>query len=473
MAIISQVKNVRDLKLAETQLEGQLPESVGRLTKLETFDLQHNKIQRLPDCLQELVNLRVLNVGDNALEALPTGSLAALPLVELVVSKNKLKGVAFATDYVFPRLQTLDVANNALLSLTGANKISMPALKTLDISNNRISHLPDVSALKQLLTLLAADNKLSGLPEGFAKLQKLKRVDFTGNGFVKIDESIALMESLETFLIAANPLRDRKLLTMTSDDLLRELRSRVEPVSEPEEIRNEASADEDDWHDARADYPAWTMKQSGVLDLSSSGLSELEPEFFKGIVDNNDIRQVTLTHNSFQALPLSLSMAPTIHTLDLSHNDIASALSTPLSLPGLRELRLTSNKLTSFDPLTTYLSAPSLEQLDVSINRISGSLPALRSHFPELTMLLAFDNRIADVFAESLKGLKRVDISRNEIGHLPPRIGLLSDTLTSLGVEGNRFRVPSHRVLEKGTQALLTWLRNRLPASEGLAEELE
>jgi len=39
----------------------------------------------------------------------------------------------------------------------------------------------------------------------------------------------------------------------------------------------------------------------------------------------------------------------------------------------------------------------------------------------------------------------------------------LHHTLTSFDVAGNRFRVPNWQVLGKGTEAVLTWLRGRIP----------
>jgi Leucine-rich repeat (LRR) protein len=153
-----------------------------------------------------------------------------------------------------------------------------------------------------------------------------------------------------------------------------------------------------------------------------------------------------------------------LSVLDLSKNSIVNPLADSLKLPKLRELRLHGNKIQSLDDVTSCLSAPNLQQLDVSNNRLSGTLPPLREFFPGLLLLIASDNGITEVPAESLQGLKTVNLSNNDIGRLDPHIGLHIGTLTSLDVDGNKFRVPNHAVLKKGTDAVLNWLRDKIPS---------
>jgi Leucine-rich repeat (LRR) protein len=147
----------------------------------------------------------------------------------------------------------------------------------------------------------------------------------------------------------------------------------------------------------------------------------------------------------------------------LSKNSISNPLTSRLELLKLRELRLAGNKLNSLTPLTAHLTAPSLQSIDISQNRLTGSLPGLHDAFPALIALIASDNAIIDVPPESISGLKIVNLSNNNIERLDPRIGLHAGTLTSLIVEGNKFRVPNYQVLSKGTDAILSWLKDKIP----------
>jgi Leucine-rich repeat (LRR) protein len=209
----------------------------------------------------------------------------------------------------------------------------------------------------------------------------------------------------------------------------------------------------------------WKLTPSGTLDLSFQNLTEIDEGAVESFAESNDIRQLYLQQNYLTAIPIVVGQLSFLAVLDLSKNNIIDALAGSLELPKLRELRLTSNKIQSFDSLTSFLSAPKLQHLDISHNRLTGSLPSLREFFPELVLLIASDNSIAEVSAESLQGLKTVNLGNNDIERLEPRIGLHVGTLTSLDVEGNKFRVPNYAVLKKGTDSVLNWLRDKVPSA--------
>ena len=55
-----------------------------------------------------------------------------------------------------------------------------------------------------------------------------------------------------------------------------------------------------------------------------------------------------------------------------------------------------------------------------------------------------------------------LDVADNEIRQLPPILGRCFGSMRSLSLEGNPFRIPRRDVVERGTDAVLEWLRNRL-----------
>lgn len=454
--IIVQIPTLRELKLAENDLTGDLSPALCDLSALEVLELQSNKLTSLPSGLERLVQLRTLNVSDNQLRAIPS-ELFSWALVELHASKNRLEGTLLSLTSV-THLQELHVAQNSLVSLCDSEVIDMPALKVLNVSTNRLTSLPNVSSWSKLVTLLVGENKLASLPEGFTNLQQLRTADFTGNDITQLDEKIALMESLDHLTVAANPLRDRKFLTMGTEDMKRDLASRLPADDLPADVNEELGAE-----NVEETQSKWELTPSGTLDLADKDLSELEVDDATSEVLVEGLRQLHLQRNKFDSIPSILGSFQHLTVLDLSRNTIEVALSAPLELLQLRDLRLASNKLTSLTSLTAHLTAPHLITLDVSINRLSGALPTLHASFPALTTLLASDNKISEVSPESLANLRIVNLGNNDIERLEPRIGLLQGTLTGFEVEGNKFRVPNRQVLQKGTDAVLTWLRDKIP----------
>jgi Leucine-rich repeat (LRR) protein len=284
------------------------------------------------------------------------------------------------------------------------------------------------------------------------------------------------MDSLDIFRVSGNPLREKKFSSMTVEDLKRALSARLAPL-ETEVVQEEA-------HEVFTSCPSsptrpsssdWPVKAGGVLDRSNTQSLSLDPVIAAETADNSIVRTLDLRHNLFKEIPSPVTLfASTLTTLILSHNELASDafLTEDLTLPYLKELNLSSNTITSLSPFLHHLQAQQLEKLDVSFNRLT-SLPVLRYYFPVLTIALASNNNIRDLLPESVKGLKVLDASSNDIEHLNPRIGLLggSGGLERLDVSGNRFRVPKYTVLEKGTEATLAWLRDRIPVGELVVQE--
>ncbi|TVY17910.1 Leucine-rich repeat-containing protein 40 [Lachnellula arida] len=472
--VISQIPSLRDLKLGDNKLIGSLDERVSSLQNLETLELQRNALTSLPGGIAELVHLRVLNVNENGLTSLPFTTLRNLPLIELLAAKNKLAGALVSADVEeLPKLQVLDVTSNSLTCFAASGQLSLPSLHQLSCSSNRIGRLPDLTSWVSLLTIAAEDNSIADIPEGFVSLSKVKNVNFSGNNIRVIDERIGSMDNLDIFRISGNPLRDKKFAGMDATDLKRALKARMAPPEQ--EVDKET--DDGAFYSAPVSPISsnhssfeWPVKAGGVLDRSNTQSHSLNPVSAAEAAARDPIKELQLHHNKFNEIPASIAFfAATLTTLSLAHNELNSDnfMKDDLKLPVLKELNLSSNTLDSLQPLTQHLHAPLLEKLDISFNRLT-SLPPLRQHFPNLVTIFASHNTIRELSPESVKGLRSLDCSSNDISSLNARIGLLGGPggLERLNVSMNRFRVPKYTILEKGTEATLAWLRDRIPAGE-------
>ncbi|KAI4099418.1 MAG: hypothetical protein L6R37_005995 [Teloschistes peruensis] len=177
-----------------------------------------------------------------------------------------------------------------------------------------------------------------------------------------------------------------------------------------------------------------------------------------------NIEILDLHSNAFTALPEELRECAKLRKLDLSHNKFKT-------LPHLELASLTTLNL-AFNPLNTEegehplkdISAPNLASLDLSHCRLQ-SLPAFPAAFPKLKELMANDNCITMLEVGMVEGLEVFDVRNNDLGALPPGLGLL-EGLKGLRVAGNPMRVPRREVLEGSTERLLEWLKGRLPVMD-------
>ncbi|KAE8146077.1 hypothetical protein BDV25DRAFT_163210 [Aspergillus avenaceus] len=479
--VILELDTVRDLKLAKNKLQGSFPLSIGNLSNLEVLDLHENFLTELPNELACLTSLRVLNVGNNQLKSLPFEALSKLPLKELRAPNNRLNDTLLPTTvHELTTLQILDVASNALTNLSDHIDLRLPSLHTLAISMNRFQRLPNVSSWQDLQVLSAEDNSMTELPGGFTELKRIRNVDLTGNNLSKLDERIGLMENLVTFRIANNPIRERKFLNMNTDDLKRDLRNRCEPELQDTDDEGSVATQFTLAPETPAQTGVWQIKSGGILDRSYSDMQEFNENQLEHI-NSHEVRCLYLQHNELRCFPTPALeiLAANLTDLDLSHNplDSASLLSSSLCLPSLQILNISATGLTTLDTILANLKAPSLSFLDVSNNRISGALPPVRQFYPSLMTFLAADNRLDSLDFDAVQGLQFLDVGNNGIGFLPPKLGLLrgegsaknwgnGSALRKLEVAGNSFRIPRWQIVAKGTDAILEWLKDRIPAED-------
>ncbi|KAK3111209.1 hypothetical protein LTR53_013772 [Teratosphaeriaceae sp. CCFEE 6253] len=454
---ISQMQSLRELRLGHNNFSGNLPSAICGLSHLEVLDVQANQLLGLPEALREI------------LTAIPMEALQSLPLLDLDASGNALIGSLFPLGGGgggHSSLQTLNVANNSLAALTFAESLELPKLRTLSVANNHLTGLPDVSTWAELVTLAAGDNKITDLPVGLTTLQRLRNVNFTSNELRTLHPEIARMTSLEILILSANPLRERKYLTMTAADIKRDLASKLAPaedshegeLSDPETVVGPPGT--------LSKSSLWTVQANGLLDLASSRLGDDVNDRLGSTLRTNEVRQLHLQHNLLTHVPPALWLGQDLRVLDLSNNPFAAEdyFSAELELPVLQELNLSFCRLRNLEPLLTLLSAPNLRVLNLTANRFTGAVPRVRDVYPSLTTLYARDSAFDEVSADALRGLVHVDLAGNALAALPAEIGLLWEAgLRGLEVGGNAFRVPGHAVLWKGTEAVCRWLRGKLP----------
>ncbi|KNC96087.1 uncharacterized protein SPPG_08475 [Spizellomyces punctatus DAOM BR117] len=445
-----------DLNLANNKFS-ELPASIGDFKRLKTLDVSNNKLTSLPTSLNQLTTLTTLNLSRNELDLL--GDFSSLVhLSDLEVTDNRLTRLFPATESSVTLLQSLlrlDLRRNQLTSLAPAGEIiKFPALRELYVSQNTITKL-GVGILAEAPHLQILDvgyNKLTEFPMEILGLKELKRLDITNNSIGKLPPELGLLEGINAFLFTGNPLRGVPL--GSTSKILSTLRDKIADAPSPA-IQSHASPPGSPGR--RAIPPSTQEAASRTVDLSQRSLGQLDSSCFSDLSWTPS--KLILHHNAFTRIPEAVyDLAHGLTTLVLNHNQITEF---PVkSLPNLQILNLSSNFLTSLPSSPDF---PALRELNVNHNRIA-SLPP-RLPFPQLETFLVSANVIDRIDPNTFRNLQHLhilELADNNIAHIPPELGLCTG-LRILTLGGNPFRVPRRQILDKGTDAILAYLRDRIP----------
>jgi Leucine-rich repeat (LRR) protein len=173
---IAQLPSLTDLALGDNMLTGPLPSFVG--SNIEELTLDSNMLEGSIDPLNDLSNLVIAYLGDNAFQSELTEStfkdLDKLDILDL--QDNQLYGKFPSTFYW---LSEIDLSNNALtgMSLVATNDFSPMPIVFLAVANNDMKGpMPsNIGSLTQLTALDLSRNSFTGeIPVSVENLVKLE-----------------------------------------------------------------------------------------------------------------------------------------------------------------------------------------------------------------------------------------------------------------------------------------------------------
>ncbi|RLN47620.1 hypothetical protein BBJ29_005626, partial [Phytophthora kernoviae] len=514
------------------QLEGRLPQHVGKLNKLQELGVEGNQLTELPESVGDLHQLEILRVDNNQLRALPStiGNLRRLKtlsahsnqIAELPTSFGFLTGLLT----VDLKKNNLHATGNAFLALTSVKYIDLrenklevfptlpennTCLDQLFLGFNSINQVPEdvvLSAKESLTVLDIRDNKLQHLSDRLPQLYRLKTLDLTNNDLHDLPAGLGYLKYLNHLLVEGNPLRSIRssIISSGTEPLKKYLRTRGGPPvgvdameEEMDEFTfsqrqivhndpmNEAPTSEDEYlyRDAAA---------SGSLQLVDMKLHQLPGQLHGAGVYRfgETLLQLNLSKNHLLELPAPIGELTSLHTLIAEQCGLKAIHASIAMIPSLQYLRVRKNSLTT-DAIDAMFAAGSragvcsyLKELDLRNNLITDVPQKLQ--FLEVidTLLLSFNRiQVLDGFSwSSMQKLSVLSISdnrleslgtvyqapmltslsleNNELRQIPAELALCG-SLRALYLIGNPQRGIRAHILSGGTDAILKYLRNRLP----------
>ncbi|MBE8988171.1 COR domain-containing protein [Nostoc sp. LEGE 12450] len=286
------------------------------------------------------------------------------------------------------------------------------------MTNEELLQIIEKAAREKATELDLSDNQLSNLPPEITQLSNLIRLDLSDNQLSSLPPETSQLSNLLWLDLHNNQLS-----------------------SLPPEITQ--------------------LSKLTELDLNNNQLSSLPPEF----TQLSNLTELYLNNNQLSNLPPEITQLSNLIRLDLNNNQLSSLPSEITQLSNLLWLDLNNNQLSSLPSEITQLS--NLIWLLLDNNQLS-SLPPEISQLSNLTTLFFSNNQLSSLPPEisQLSNLKRLYLDNNQLSSLPPEISQLSNLITLFLNNNPQLSSPPPEIVEQGTQAILTYLRERLEDSQ-------
>ncbi|CAE6507918.1 unnamed protein product [Rhizoctonia solani] len=341
----------------------------------ERVDLTGRGLQTVPILLHRHAStITFLNLSKNPLVDLPLDFIQSCDeLRELRLSTCALKRIPASVQHS-TSLHWLDLSCNRIVDLENAALDKIPDLRTIKLQNNRLTTLPDYFArLNTLRYLNISNNKLEAVPLVLCKMRGLVDLDMSFNSINALPPEIGQLLALERLVVVGNQI-----------------------TGFPSEI---SALQKLKWVDCRRN---WIADVSGIASIPS-------------------LVTLRADHNAF--LVLDLNIGNSLTTFEASCNSITRFT---LPLPNPDEPRLKPYALT---------------QLDLSYGKLSSLDDAVLGQLVHLIQLRLDYNKFKTIPASlgTLTNLTILSCTNNDLGGLPDSIGALQK-LRKLNVRNNNIK---------------------------------
>ena len=290
-------------------------------------------------------------------------------------------------------------------------------LKKLIVASNQLSEIStEIKNLPALNVLDAHDNQITKLPGELEELKELTKLHLSHNKISEFPSTFCNMASLKCLLLSGN------LVEKLPDDF-------------------------------------GYLVNIEELDLCQNKLTTL-PESFGNL---RTLKKLNLSKNQISSLPVSFEFLTSLRDLDLSSNKLVEL---PSGFGKLTSLEIVECRYNIIASINKFTENANIKQLFLGYNRLRDLPDDIFAEFPHLVSLDLRDNSLSKIPESllSLSLLDRIDLTNNNISGLPYALGSMN--LKALTLDGNPMRGIRRDIIARGTQAILEYLRSRMPVPE-------
>lgn len=403
--------DVHMLDLSRNNVQNLSQETLSYHTGFRHLNLHGNKIHFIqPGLFTDMTDLEVLDLSRNHLNVFAhsktnIGSLAAVKSLDL--SSNGLyTGMSefFLADS--HSLENLSLNSNSITKVSQNTFSGASSLSRISLHNNVILEIEDgaFDSLKHLVELDLSKNSITCITD--FNLCNLKVLNLSKNSM----ELFQSTRSMDAFRLACLDLSENKMLYFP-------LLPRNNVLEYLDVSRNRLQSVNVTWNpETRSGVFLYHLK---YLDLSYNQLKSLPETFFYCMAS---LEVLNVSHNCISSFSLTNArLLQSVKVINLSHNSLQSLTFGENTLQSLEKLHLQGNDLTNLDPQTFQrLSSLNYLQLQQNSLTVCPSDPDIQncvffSSMPKLLFLNLSENNLRTVPPNAFRNtsLTLLDLSLN------------------------------------------------------------
>jgi len=408
-----------------------LPDWIGELVNLKKLDISSNsKIKKLPSTIINLKNLKILILDDTGIKKLPSfigkmhsleylgiNSFKMIDIPKGVLELHKLKRIEVGnieninhipalkmkclelnTKEALNRIKRCKNKNTKKLDLSFLYLEKLPVellelnwIEELDISCNNLKKLPEwIGNFKKLKVFNLNSNKLSSLPDSIGEMKRLKEIILSYNRLKTLPESFGNLSLLEEFYL---------LETDNRPDSKESSYFKKLPVSFGSLTSLKIF---EIWYTKLRMLPKSFGSLKSLIKLTIQTDAILPDNFYPDTMKN--LKSITeININGFNKVPDFIAELKNLTSLDISHNKLVKLPDFIGKLTKLKTLNLHSTWITDIPGWIVNLK--NIDNLDISSNEISSIDHELPKKMPKLKKL--FEWYLKEI--EEFKAQKLID----------------------------------------------------------------
>lgn len=171
--------HISEINLSNNEITS-LPDSIGKLKKVDQLYLSHNELVALPETIGDLRALKYLYIDRNSIASLPESIGKLGNLEKLLADRNQLTSIPDSIGNL-QNLEEINLSFNDIVSLPDSFG-NLRNLEILDLDGNQFTSLPEsIGNLRNLHYLSLHGNQLTSLPESIGNLINLETLNLSGN----------------------------------------------------------------------------------------------------------------------------------------------------------------------------------------------------------------------------------------------------------------------------------------------------